>query len=105
MIILSPIKRAWLGGEKLWRVFWFYQFNVVFIYGAIFLLNYYDVVYELKERILYFILALFIVWIQVALWRCAFNVNWVWWGYLVRLRVIIIGWVLLYPEIITWKII
>ena len=37
----------------------------------------------------------FKVWVLVAIWRCAFNVNWVGWGYLARMATVLsfAGWI------------
>ena len=75
------IKRAWRGEERLWRVFWI---------GGVIL----DIGFTAIKKILghtettdfvYAIVALiYLVWLFVSEWRCAFNVKWKGWGYIVR---------------------
>ena len=85
--IVSTIKSAWIGQQKLWRVFWLYGVAlgvvIVFILAQI----------PSSSPILFLPLYLFVVgwwfWVSVSLWSCAFNVDWKGWGYASRALVAI----------------
>lgn len=83
---MSFIKRAWRGEEKLWKVFWLYN-----VLGGLLLNVFVYVIASVAFGLLIvgviFWLA-YLVWVLVSIWRCAFNVNAKFWGYLARIYII-----------------
>ena len=86
---MSWIKRAWRGEERLWKVFWVY--GVLLAAGlsiAAFIAK------ILLGPVGYIVLAVvriaYSIWLLVAQWRCAFNVEWTFWGYIARIQAIVI---------------
>ena len=79
---MNEIKAAWKGEVKLWKVFWLYNFILgsALIYAMDYAGNFGLVV----EIVVYLIVLIWVVWIVVALWRCAFNASWKGWGYITR---------------------
>jgi len=92
---MNAIKASWTGNERLWKVFWIYNwlFGTAIGVGS-----------EAAEKALpwpaLLVISLFTVvyaiWVIVSLWRCAFNASWRGWGYIVRVMVVVtvIGMVL-----------
>lgn len=77
------LKRPWRGEEKLWKVFWLYG-----VVGGI-LINL-VVGLALGEGIIGLLVQLpFTIWIMVSEWRCAWNAGAKFWGYIVRVLVIL----------------
>lgn len=74
---VSPLR----GQQRLWVVFWFY-----WVLGAFLI----DLVFSLiegsgmKVRLYLATLCVFVVYVGLALWRCAFNVSQSWLGYVAR---------------------
>lgn len=84
----NSILKSWRGNERLWRVFWIYNF----ILGG--LINYgFTKVGESENLVLLLVYSIFalayMVWVLVSLWRCAFNANWQIWGYIARVLVVL----------------
>ena len=80
---MDEIKQAWRGEEKLWKVFWIYNF----LFGAFInwcLDNVEKANFEPLTWLLLIITPVWIVWVAVSMWRCAFNSDWRPWGYIVR---------------------
>ena len=79
---MEPIARAWRGQERLWKVFWLYNFLLgSAVIAAI------DAVPAEQVVLVIFILVTALawaVWVGVSLWRCAFNSSWRGWGYIAR---------------------
>ena len=83
---MNWVKKAWRGEEKLWKVFWIYD-----ILGGFLLV----VINKILGKILgaslilgisdFVIWIVFCIWITVSLWRCAFNLDWKFWGYIARI--------------------
>ena len=85
--------KAWHGEEKLRIIYWYYAFwpSVVVKWGVIFamVLIYGDAITNVRSDppwaiVLHIILLLWIGWVGILLWRCAFNVDWLGWGYIIR---------------------
>ena len=79
---MEQLTKAWKGEEKLWKVFWLYNFML----GALITTG-----LEAVSGINWLLAAVFAVfalvwavWVVVALWRGAFNSRWRGWGYIVR---------------------
>ncbi len=79
--------RPWRGQEKLWKAYWLYG-----VIGAIIL----QVLLSVLGSIGFVGLILggaltlvFAVWSNVSIWRCAWNANAKFWGYLVRVLVVL----------------
>jgi hypothetical protein len=77
----------WRGEERLWKPFWLGGVLggiVVQIISQILGMG------GLPLGVVGFVLVLvYEVWILVAIWNCAFNVDWNGWGYIVRVMVIL----------------
>ena len=87
------IKRAWRGEEKLWVVFWAYDV-IVFLIVKECIRTYAESSISNEGRlpiIVIFAIAflIYFIWLNVSLWRCAFNAQRKEWGYLVRFIIII----------------
>ena len=80
---MDAIKASWNGNERLWKVFWIYNW----LFGAAF-----DLAWQVAEprlpvaaqAVLGLLALVWAVWVLVSLWRCAFNSSWRGWGYIVR---------------------
>ena len=84
---MNDIMAAWNGKEKLWKVFWLYNF----LLGTLLLsaMDYLVGLGTVIEVITYLIVLVWAVWVLVSLWRCAFNAKWRIWGYLARALVVL----------------
>ena len=90
---MDIIKKAWRGEEKLWKVYWLYS-----VLGGIAVSVMFGVVLNIVAALLglgpvhyigiAFMLA-FYVWSTVSIWRCAWNVKVKFWGYLVRIFIVL----------------
>ena len=86
---MSFIGKAWRGEERCWKVHW--------IYGGLIGLAWQLALGAAKAGPPSVLLALaipflvYFIWFLVSEWRCAFNLEWKFWGYVVR------GLVLLAP--------
>jgi hypothetical protein len=88
------IKAAWRGEERLWKVYWVYGFLLSiglkiayflgFMAAAMVGINF---VFTPAAILFYFI---YIVWLMVSEWRCAFNADWRIWGYIVRFFILLL---------------
>jgi len=86
--MLKFFVQSWKGQERLYKVFWVYGFGinlVFFIIGVV--AGFLQAPVILLPLVPLYIA--FIVWLLVAMWRCAQNVGWTGWTYLAR------TWVLL----------
>lgn len=81
--IPKALEAAWQGDEKLWKVFWIYQwlFFGIALTGAWVLSENFGL---LVEGVVLAVVAVWFVWVVVAQWRCSFNARWRGWGYAVR---------------------
>lgn len=84
------------GKEKLWKVFWLWFVAVWCVLGILFeflapyaLTN--DTFMHYWLQWVFLVLMVYMVWILMSLWHCAFNATWKGWGYLVRLTVIMVA--------------
>jgi hypothetical protein len=78
---MNEIAKAWRGEERLWKVFWIYNFLIGIAMGMP--IEYIENLIALSI----FFIAVFLpwgVWVTVSMWRCAFNSGWRGWGYIVR---------------------
>lgn len=77
------VNKAWKGEERAWKVFWIYSLVLGFLFEKLL-----EVIVKLDNgylTILYAIVILvWIVWCSASMWKCAFNTNWKYWGYLTR---------------------
>ncbi len=84
---------AWTyGEERLWKPFWLGGLVGGIIWSIIIAIAELGGVYvTLLFQILYLIYS---IWILVCVWRCAFNVDWVGWGYIARALTIlsVVSW-------------
>jgi hypothetical protein len=83
-----PVISAWKGLEPLWKAYWIY-----FVVGNIAINNLADFVlstgnfYALVGYLI-FIVA-YLIWAITSVWRCAFNTEKKYWGYIARAIVVI----------------
>lgn len=75
------IRRSWNGSEPIWRVFW--------IYGAPVLLVAFYLSLPYPSPLFVVIFLTYFTWLQVSLWRCAYNSRVRWFGYIARTMVIV----------------
>jgi hypothetical protein len=85
---MNAIKASWNGQERLWKVFWIYNW----LFGiAIGLAS--EAAESALPRPVSLAVSVFglawAVWVTVSLWRCAFNADWRGWGYVVRAIVVL----------------
>ena len=87
--IMNILLRAWRGEERLWVVFWIY--NLLFSFVLNWYLDNVQISVESGFFVYWFIpcVAVYIAWISVSLWRCAFNVSFRFVGYAVRFSIIL----------------
>jgi hypothetical protein len=82
---VSAMKGAWIGRQKLWKVFWLYGVSL----GAAIALILSQI--QSSSAITFLPVYVFAVcwwfWVSVSLWNCAFNVEWRGWGYAARVLV------------------
>jgi hypothetical protein len=81
------VGKAWRGEERCWIAYWVYGF--VFSIGWSILLSLAAVV-PLALIPLGLLYLCYIIWVLVSQWRCAFNLEWRFWGYVVRFLIIMI---------------
>ena len=83
---MNFMAEAWDGREPLWKVYWLYHFLGSIVIGCIFWglfkISPYVAGSALPAYCGYY------VWTIVSLWRCAFNAEWTFWSYIVRILVI-----------------
>ena len=85
---MDAIKASWKGNERLWKVFWIYNW----LFGAAFDLAWKAAEPRLPiaaEVVLALLGLVWGVWVIVSLWRCAFNASWRPWGYIARGLVVV----------------
>lgn len=77
------VKSGWRGEMRLWKIFWLYGLLLMFVIGGLWF------AIMLSLNISYFwaypFFLVYGVWHVVSLWRCAFNVDWTFFGYLARI--------------------
>ena len=85
--MIDIIKDCWRGEEKLWKVFWLYgvllSIVVKISVGTLAAIN-----PSIAGIILLSLMILnlpYLIWWLVSIWRCAFNVDVNFWGYLARI--------------------
>ena len=89
--------KTWNRGEaRLWKPFWFGGFVGYFVLLILLALANYIItllindeaglIADIVGNVMIFV---YTAWLLVVIWRCAFNVDWVIWGYLVRVVVIV----------------
>jgi hypothetical protein len=92
------VTRAWKGEERLWKVFWLY--NILYMYILAQLSNFLLAVGASGEKngfnntkvfvlISSLVFIIYMIWAVCSLWKCAFNVERKWWGYIVRTYVVL----------------
>ncbi len=79
---MNAFQAAWKGEEKLWKVFWLYNFIIgsALIYALEYAANFGAGV-ELSVGV---VVLAWAVWVMVSLWRRAFNTGWRRCGYVAR---------------------
>jgi hypothetical protein len=81
------IIRAWRGEERLWKVFWIYGFLLAG--GISTVAEIIKITLGVKAYLFFWIPRVFyFIWLAVAEWRCAFNASTQFWGYLIRIGVV-----------------
>lgn len=83
------IKRAWRGEERLWIVFWLHGVLLGLILSMVcmdFIPNAFGAVAAIVSGSFYLV---YYIWNTVSQWRCAFNTNWHFWGYVVRVMIVL----------------
>lgn len=75
------IKKSWTGTEPIWRVFW--------IYGVPVLVVAFYLSLPYPSRLFVVVFFTYFTWLQVSLWRCAYNSRFRWFGYIVRTTVLV----------------
>lgn len=85
---MKDIKAAWKGEERLWKVFWIYNFLFGIALGIA--MDHVPRFGLIIEAIVYTVVLIWAIRVFVALWRCAFNARWKGWGYVVR-GVVVLG--------------
>lgn len=84
-MLMGLFKQAWQGEAKLWKVFWLYGFLLpIAIFAPINVLVTFAPALKPLEVTLSVI---FMIWWFVAVWRCAYNVQWRPWAIIVRVGV------------------
>jgi len=80
--------QSWKGQERLYKLFWVYGFGINLVF---FIIGVVAGILQAPLILLPFVplYVAFIVWLLVAMWRCAHNVSWTGWTYVAR------AWVLL----------
>jgi hypothetical protein len=84
---MDAIRAVWQGNEKLWKVFWLY--NTLLGSALLYAMDYSARLGTIVEVAIYLVVLVWVVWVAVGLWRCAFNTQWRIWGYLARGAVIL----------------
>lgn len=80
--IPKALEAAWQGDEKLWKVFWIYQWLFGIALTSAWVLS--ENFGLLVEGVVLAVVAVWFVGVVVAQWRCSFNARWRGWGYVVR---------------------
>jgi hypothetical protein len=85
---LDAILASWKGHERLWKVFWIYNglFGTAVGIGVAAAAK--VLPWPALLVIAVFVL-IWVVWVTVSLWNCAFNSSWRGWGYIVRAGVVL----------------
>jgi len=85
---MNWIIRAWKGEEKLWKVFWFGGVIIDAGFTSIKKILGHT---EFTDALFAISAGIYLVWLFVSEWRCAFNAKWNGWGYIMR------GFIILMP--------
>ncbi len=75
------------GEERLWKPFWLgglLGMPIGIISGIFQVLGIIGIIISALLSIVY------IIWMGVSIWNCAYNVDWEWWGHLARAWVILL---------------
>jgi hypothetical protein len=80
--IPKALEAAWKGDERLWKVFWIYQWLFGIALTSAWVLS--ENFGLLVEGVVFAVVAVWFVWVVVSQWRCSFNARWRGWGYIVR---------------------
>ena len=79
---MNTIHGTWKGDEKLWKVFWLYA---LLLGSALLTLSDHVLMFDVYIKYSVYVVALiWLIWISVGLWRCAFNAKLKAWGFIVR---------------------
>ena len=84
---VNGFQESWNGRVTLWRVYWLYFF---ILSTAMFMAA--EWLFDLRPWLEIPAIALFLVylsWVSVSLWRCAYNSSWPGWAIAARLTVVI----------------
>jgi len=75
------------GEERLWKPFWLGGLlgTPIGIISGIFQML--GIIGTIISALLFFV---YVIWLQVSVWNCAYNVDWEWWGHLARAWVILL---------------
>ncbi|MBN8542996.1 MAG: hypothetical protein J0M34_01895 [Alphaproteobacteria bacterium] len=91
--MIESFKQASSGQEKLWKVFWLWGFIGLFAVGVVtvllMILTEMISLGSVARILISLIILVYFLWVVFAVWRCAFNVNWKIWGYLVRVYIVL----------------
>ena len=86
---MVAVARALKGHEKLWKVFWIYGLAAILVPQIIFMVLG-DRSFLMNLKIMALLIDLSLMWWLVSTWRCAFNVDRRFWGYLARIYVLML---------------
>ena len=96
MDIAKYTSECFKGKRLLWPLFWLWFIGVwcvlvgiILFFGAVALRS--NVFLDEWLKWVLLLLIIYVVWVLVSLWRCAFNVKWNGWGYLTRVVVLVMG--------------
>ncbi len=82
------ILRSWRGEERIWKVFWIYGLLLGILLSVINDIAVTSIGEFLDVPFLVFTI-IYAIWIIVSAWRSAFNLEWTYWGYIVRILIIL----------------
>jgi hypothetical protein len=86
--MIQSFKLAFIGQEKLWKVFWMWgfvgSFAISFLLFLLMMLSEMVSLGSIGRIAVSLIFVAYFIWLAVAIWRCAFNAHWKIWGYVAR---------------------
>jgi hypothetical protein len=89
------ISRAWRGEEKCWKVFWVYGVFAGVIWSVLnWSLEGLFSSFPILQYVWIILRVVYNLWQFVSLYRCAFNLEWRFWGYIAR------GYTLFVPALV-----
>jgi uncharacterized membrane protein len=97
---MSFVSAWFLGEARLWKPFWLGGVLVGFLVSlAMSLLALAGIVGSVASFVL---AAAYGIWLAVAIWNCAYNVDWEWWGHIARAYMIaviamVVGNIIFFP--------